>query len=92
MAGASAITKPASAQFSIKILSLDEHFGFPWHIYGGLGVMSLDANCQGPEMTVGINAFVLSVTIFKYNESVIFSISRLWRLRWQHASWACPYG
>ena len=43
-------------------------------------------------MTVGINAFVLSVTIFKYNESVIFSISRVGRLRWQHSSRACSHG
>jgi hypothetical protein len=44
------------------------------------------------EMTVGINAFVLSVTIFKYNESVIFSISRIGCLRWQRSSRACPHG
>jgi hypothetical protein len=32
---------------------------------------------------------------FKYNESVVFSISRVEYLRWQHSkrsSWACPHG
>jgi len=42
-------------------------------------------------MTLGINAFVVSATIFKYNESVVFSISRIGRLRWQRSSWACPH-
>ena len=44
------------------------------------------------EMTLGINAFVVSATIFKYNESVVFSISRIGHLRWQRSSWACPHG
>ena len=43
-------------------------------------------------MTIGINAFVGSATIFKYNESVAFSISRAGGLRWQRASWACSHG
>jgi hypothetical protein len=43
-------------------------------------------------VTVGINASVVSATIFKYNESVVFSISRVGRLRWQRSSWACSHG
>jgi hypothetical protein len=42
-------------------------------------------------MTLGINAFVVSATIFKYNESVVFSISRARGLRWQRSSLACPH-
>ena len=42
-------------------------------------------------MTLWINAFVVSATIFKYNESVVFSISRIGRLRWQRSSRACPH-
>ena len=41
------------------------------------------------EMTLGINAFVVPAT--KYNESVVFSISRARGLRWQRSSWACPH-
>ena len=52
---------------------------------------SLGAQRSGREMTLGINAFVVSATIFKYNESVVFSISRIGRLRWQRSSWACPH-
>ena len=44
------------------------------------------------EMTLGINAFVVSATIIKYDESVVFSISRAGGLRWQRSSWACPHG
>jgi dTDP-4-dehydrorhamnose 3,5-epimerase-like enzyme len=46
-------------------------------------------------MTVRTNAFVMSATIFKYHESVIFSISRARALHWQRSqrsSWACPHG
>jgi hypothetical protein len=43
-------------------------------------------------MTVRTNAFVMSATIFKYDESVIFSISRVGCLRWQYSSWACAHG
>jgi hypothetical protein len=28
----------------------------------------------------------------KYNESVVFSISRVGALRWEPPSWACPHG
>jgi hypothetical protein len=28
----------------------------------------------------------------KYDESVVFSISRVGGLRWQPSSWACPHG
>ena len=54
--------------------------------------MSLGARGSRCEMTIGINAFVVSATIFKYNESVVFSISRVGRLHWQHSGWACPHG
>jgi len=46
----------------------------------------------GTKKTVRANAFVMSATIFKYHESVIFSISRVWRLRWQSSSRACAHG
>jgi hypothetical protein len=32
-----------------------------------------------------------SVTKFKYNESVIFSNSRIRCLRWQRSGWACSH-
>jgi hypothetical protein len=37
-------------------------------------------------------AYGLAATIFKYNESVVFNISRVGCLRWQRSSWACPQG
>jgi hypothetical protein len=57
--------------------------------------VSLDARGSRCEMTLGINAFVVSATIFKYNESVVFSISRVRPLHWQRSQrsrWACPHG
>ena len=64
---------------------------FRRYIDGGFGVVSLGARGSRCEMTIGINAFVVSATIFKYNESVVFSISRIGGLRWQRLSWACPH-
>jgi len=43
-------------------------------------------------MTVETNAFVVSATMFKYNEGVVFTISRTRRLRWQRSRWARPHG
>ena len=81
-----------SAQSLIKTLSLSERFGFfRRYIDDGLAFVSLDVRGSRCEMTLGINAFVVSATIFKYNESVVFSISRFGRLRWQRSSWACPH-
>ena len=43
-------------------------------------------------MTVAIDAFAVRTTIIKYNESVVLSISRVGRLRWQRSRWARPHG
>jgi len=34
----------------------------------------------------------LAATIFKYNESVVFNISRVGCLCWERSSWAGPHG
>ena len=82
-----------SAQSLIKTLSLSERFGvFSSYIDDGLAFVSLGARGSRCEMTLGINAFVVSATIFKYNEGVVFSISRVGHLRWERPSWACPHG
>ncbi len=47
---------------------------------------------QVREMTVETNAFVVSATIFRYYEGVVFTISRAGGLRWQRSRWACPHG
>ena len=43
-------------------------------------------------MTGETNAFVVSATIFRYYEGVVFTISRARRLRRQRSRWACPHG
>ena len=54
--------------------------------------MSPGTSRSSRKMTVETNAFVVSATIFKYNEGVVFSISRVGRLRWQRSRWARPHG
>ena len=54
--------------------------------------MSPGTSRSSREKTVETNAFVVSATIFKYHEGVVFSISRVGRLRWQRSRWARPHG
>jgi hypothetical protein len=91
-AGAFASTERVSAQSSIKIRSLTEHFGSSSCLDHDSDLVSLGTGRSSREMTVGTNAFVVSATIFKYHESVVFIISRAGSLRWQRSSGACPHG
>ena len=47
---------------------------------------------NNPRICLQKGAYGLAATIFKYNESVVFNISRVGCLRWQRSSWACPHG
>ena len=47
---------------------------------------------NNPRICLQKGAFGIAATIFKYNESVVFNISRVGCLRWQRSSWACPHG
>jgi len=52
---------------------------------------SLEAT-DNPRICLRIDAYCVAATIFKYHESVIFSISRIGDLCRQRSSWACPNG
>ena len=54
--------------------------------------MSPGTGRSSREMTFETNAFVVSATIIKYHEGVVFTISRAGGLRWQRPRWAWPHG